>query len=533
MENETAASLTDEQRDAIRRLGYPTVPELVEETLLYVRRNHDVALLAGEGSGKEVLYALAAVERCDAESPEPQALVLNPTWEAAVRTARAGYELAGPAGLYSLAWGARAAGAAGPEGTPVAHLVAGRPGDLLREAGAGRLALGDLSLLVVDGLGALEESEQWDAVADILDTLPEETQRIVVGEDRSPRLETLMERQMERPRRWPRELLEEDGAAPPLSDGPPLRVAAGATREARIDRLDEALQDAIPADEEVEVYVHCPDADAARQTAGSLAARGYRLSSEPGEPGVAVVWGEEETPSGIGAHLGLPPGLPALRRALQGAETRVAVVAPVELAHLRLLARRAGWETRALPDKVPAGDRRRVERYRRRVVDRVRDLDPAEMLLLEPLFETHGAPAVAAALSRWVRETETDEEGPPDRVRPGEREGRRERSSRAAASGRRGRDEARKTEGGRRRPGSGWTRLFMKVGERDGVGPGDLVGAITGESNAVGGQIGKIEIRETYSLVEVDPDIADHVIAELSGSFIRGREVHVRRDVKS
>jgi ATP-dependent RNA helicase DeaD len=65
------------------------------------------------------------------------------------------------------------------------------------------------------------------------------------------------------------------------------------------------------------------------------------------------------------------------------------------------------------------------------------------------------------------------------------------------------------------------------------VRPGDLVGAITGETDAVGGQIGKIDIRDSYSLVDVETGIADHVIRELSGAAIRGRRVEVRRDRES
>ena len=72
----------------------------------------------------------------------------------------------------------------------------------------------------------------------------------------------------------------------------------------------------------------------------------------------------------------------------------------------------------------------------------------------------------------------------------------------------------------------------MSAGSRDEVSPGDLLGAITGEAGVSGDRVGKIDIRETYSLVQVDPDVADHVIRELSGSTIRGRKAEVRRDRK-
>ena len=75
-----------------------------------------------------------------------------------------------------------------------------------------------------------------------------------------------------------------------------------------------------------------------------------------------------------------------------------------------------------------------------------------------------------------------------------------------------------------------WSRLYIGAGKRDDVRPGDLVGAITGETSAVGGQIGKIDIRGNFSLVDVDSQVVDEVIAALNGATIRGRVAQVRLD---
>jgi len=61
------------------------------------------------------------------------------------------------------------------------------------------------------------------------------------------------------------------------------------------------------------------------------------------------------------------------------------------------------------------------------------------------------------------------------------------------------------------------------VGSRDGVGPGDLLGAIVGEAGLESARVGKIEIRDTFSLVEVAPRVAERVIRALNGTTIRGR----------
>jgi len=75
-----------------------------------------------------------------------------------------------------------------------------------------------------------------------------------------------------------------------------------------------------------------------------------------------------------------------------------------------------------------------------------------------------------------------------------------------------------------------WTRVFVGVGKRDGAAPGDLLGAITGETAVAGGQIGRIDIRQGYTLVDVDSLVVDDVVRGLDGSRIKGRQVVARLD---
>lgn len=540
------ADLTDDQLAALARLGYTEAPELLRAALPYVERDRDLALLAAEGSGREALYALAAVEQCDPGTTEAQALVLTPTRETALRAARAGYELAGPAGLDALAWAAGEQ--ADAEVPPLAQLVAGRPDDLLAATSAGRLSLAEIRLVALDGVDLLSSARQWESVDALLEAGADDAQRIAASGRSTDRFRELVSRRLRRPQRWPRDLF--DPSPRERTEGT-LHVAAAGGEEARIDRLGDALHEALeavtPEDEEgvpepAEIFVHCPDRPTAERVASGLAARGFRLSNEPGESGVAVLWGVDERPEAdVVARFGLPPGLEEARRWLGAAARRIAVVEPRHRRQIALLARRAGWTLKAVGERIPASDRDEIERLRREIGRRAEEVDPVEMLLLEPLFHEHGAADVAAALSGWLRQ-DLPEEKLPGAGRPAQEEpsaggvepdtvGAESRPRRPA--GRRGRPD-RGDEPATSKPDqeSAWTRLFIKVGEQDGVGPGDLVGAITGESDAVGSQIGKIDIRETYSLVEVEPEIADHVIRELSGSTIRGRTAEVRRDRK-
>jgi ATP-dependent RNA helicase DeaD len=73
----------------------------------------------------------------------------------------------------------------------------------------------------------------------------------------------------------------------------------------------------------------------------------------------------------------------------------------------------------------------------------------------------------------------------------------------------------------------GMTRLFINIGKKDNVRPGDFVGAIAGETGLAGNMIGNIKILEAFSFVEVPSDHADNVINALNSSNIKGKRVSV------
>jgi ATP-dependent RNA helicase DeaD len=83
---------------------------------------------------------------------------------------------------------------------------------------------------------------------------------------------------------------------------------------------------------------------------------------------------------------------------------------------------------------------------------------------------------------------------------------------------------------GGRRPTEGMTRLFISLGRSSGVRPQDLVGAITGETELAGRDVGAIEITDRFSLVEVPAQAAEAVIEALGASRIKGNRATVRRE---
>lgn len=75
-----------------------------------------------------------------------------------------------------------------------------------------------------------------------------------------------------------------------------------------------------------------------------------------------------------------------------------------------------------------------------------------------------------------------------------------------------------------------WAKLWVGVGKKDNVRPGDLLGAIVGEAKLAADRVGKIDVRELYCLVEIQAEDAERVVRALTGTTLRGRRVTARVD---
>jgi len=75
-----------------------------------------------------------------------------------------------------------------------------------------------------------------------------------------------------------------------------------------------------------------------------------------------------------------------------------------------------------------------------------------------------------------------------------------------------------------------WTRIRADVGKKDNVRAGDLVGALV---NAVGlqpGDIGRIDLRDSFAIIEVRPEDSSKAMQGLTGTTVRGKRLTARLD---
>src|SRR5690606_12764084 len=73
-------------------------------------------------------------------------------------------------------------------------------------------------------------------------------------------------------------------------------------------------------------------------------------------------------------------------------------------------------------------------------------------------------------------------------------------------------------------------RLWVGVGRRDEATVGDLVAVLVKEIGLARESIGRIELRETFALVEVPAGEADRIAERLSGLTVRRRKLVARVD---
>jgi ATP-dependent RNA helicase DeaD len=74
----------------------------------------------------------------------------------------------------------------------------------------------------------------------------------------------------------------------------------------------------------------------------------------------------------------------------------------------------------------------------------------------------------------------------------------------------------------------GQTRLWISVGEEQGIKPIDFVNAVAGETGLPGKVVGKVDVRERHSFVDVDAEQANGIIAKLNRAEIKGNKIKVK-----
>lgn len=493
--------------EALAADGIERPTELQQEAMPVLRRGHNLILRAGPGAGTLVAYGAPLLERIDPGAAGLRALVLVPSPAAAGELAESLARLAIGTGHAVAALGAPWAAAEG------ARVLFAAPDAALEAVRASRLKLDDLQALVINGAAAIRAAGEWPALETLAALVPHEAQRILVSLPLDAAVQEFAGRHLHKATRVP--------AAPAVSEAAERGAPTGRLHylvvEGSKDEDACAVVARALADGTQHVLLFCRSDDRAADAGDLLALHGF-ASGAPGDA-ASPVWLGSDAPPGNPPAIGtpadriatlsydVPPDPRTLVSRHGGGGPATVLVLPRELAHLRDIAGRARFEALATPGALPTQLGAELAAFRQRLRRAIRDEDlGAQLLLLEPLLQEHSAAEIAAAAVSLLRR-KADTTAP---------------AALPAA-------EAAKPAGAPARPPA-WTRLFLTAGQRDGIGPGDLLGAVTGETGIDGSLVGKIEIRDTFSRIEVASDVAETVIRALNGTSIRGRSVRVDYD---
>jgi ATP-dependent RNA helicase DeaD len=462
-----------------------------------VRRGNNVVAHAGPGAGTLVTYGVGLLDRLEPAGGRPRALVIAPTTVAARGLAESLARLAQGTGHAVASLGA-------PWVLPErADVLFATAAELLVAARAARLDLSDVQAFVLDGASVTQRIGGLQDVEALLEYLPREGQRVVVGLPVTPEISDFVERHAKRAVHVPPQAAVESSDDAPRRGEVRFRIVDEPKEEAALEVAAELL-----AGEVRHLTFFFRNEDEAADAGDFLTLHGFRAGA-PGESDAPVWLAVDElqalraiagTDAGAVVSFDVPSGPDSLDRRHGGGRGGMVLLLARELAHLRDTARRTGYRVVPAPPAPRSslsGDLAESLEALRKAMEE-EDLAPY-LMVLESIFREHAPAEVAAAAMALLRK----KKAPVARALPS-----------GAAS----------------RPGPAWVRLFISLGSRDQVGPGDLVGAITGEAGVEGSQVGKIEIKDTFSVVEVGDTVAERVIRSLNGTTVRGRSVRVDFD---
>lgn len=531
-------NLKPELLQGIVAMGFETPTPIQSEALPIALEGRDLIGQAQTGTGKTAAYGIPILQRLEPDRPV-QALILCPTRELTIQVAeeltRIGRFL--PARALPV-YGGQAIERqihALRQGPPV---VVGTPGRLLDHLRRGTLSLDGIRFLVLDEADEMLDMGFIDDVEAILAETPSERQTMLFSATVPEAVERLA-------RRFLRDPARVRVAAPTLT----VPAVEQYWVEVRDREKLEALCRFLDVEDPGMALVFCRTKRGVDELADHLQERGYLAQALHGDLSqrerdrvmaqfrsgqVEILVATDVAARGLdieGVDYVFNYDIPQdpevyvhrIGRTARAGRSGVAItfVTPRERSLLRLIERltRARIERRAVPTVAEVR-----ERHFRALADRVLDaLEPRQengaeaaegeeprepdlapyARIAHELLEQYESERVVAQLLRML------DTG----VRAGSLAD-EEAEEEPAAFGDTGAEP-------------GMVRLFIDIGRRDRVRPGDIVGAIAGESGIPGSVIGRIDIYDRFTFVEVPQEHAARVLRAMRDNQIRGKSVNI------
>ncbi|WP_456236881.1 DEAD/DEAH box helicase, partial [Corynebacterium mendelii] len=549
--------LPDAVLEAVKKVGYEQPSAIQAATIPHLMEGRDVVGLAQTGTGKTAAFALPILAGIDRSVKAPQALILAPTRELALQVADSFQSFADHLGRISVLpiYGGQAYGVQLSGLRRGAQIIVGTPGRVIDHLKKGSLDISGLRFMVLDEADEMLNMGFQEDVERILEDTPEDKQVALFSATMPNGIRRIAQNYLTNPKE--------------ITVKSTTRTATNIKQRylyvAHRNKLD-ALTRILEVTEIDGMIVFVRTRHETEEVAEKLRARGFSAAAINGD--IAQNQRERTVDSLKDGRLDILVATDVAARGLdvdrishvfnfdipndtesyvhrigrtgRAGRTGEAIlfVTPRERRMLRSIERvtKATLEEMELPT-IDEVNESRTEKFKDQITEALEDPRvPLFRKLVKAYEAEHDTPLedIAAALAV---QSQTDGDfflkEEPRRDRDRDRGGRdRDRGGRDFDRGGRDRDR-----GGRDRGGRGGQDRFadrddlsvyrIRVGKRQGVGPGAIVGALANEGGLTNKDFGRITINGDHSLVELPKDMDKAVLDRLADTRISGQLIEI------
>jgi len=561
---------------SLKETGYESPSPIQAECIPALCQGQDLLGIAQTGTGKTAAFALPILERLNIKETAPQALILTPTRELAIQVAEAFARYARHLpGFHVLPiYGGQSYGIQLKQIARGAHVVVGTPGRIMDHLERGNLSFAKLTTLVLDEADEMLRMGFIEDVEWILEHTPAERQTALFSATMPEAIRRVAQKYLLNP-------VEVKIRAATQTVSAVRQCYWQVSGLHKLDALTRILEVENDLDAAI-VFVRTKLTT--DELAQKLEARGYSAAALNGDMNqqarervieqlkngkLDIVIATDVAARGIDVprishviNYDIPYDAEAYvhRVGRTGRAGRsgsaILFVAPREMRMLRTIERvtRQPIERLTLPSQQEVTNRR-IASFKEKIAKALsgEDLDFFATMVEEIVSEQEVAPeTLAAALAfmaqkdyplrpeeksfgnRGERQPREFGDRPPrdfgDRP-PREssgRFGRSERSERPPRSF----DRDAPPEVGEDDRGNAvvMARYRIDVGRTHGVSPRDIVGAIANEGNMPSRLIGRIDLYDDFSTVDLPNDISPDTLQVLRSAWVRRRQLNITRD---
>jgi ATP-dependent RNA helicase DeaD len=545
--------LSEQLLKEIKSLGYEKPSPIQERAIPVLLDGRDILGQAQTGTGKTAAFALPLIDNLDLKASHVQVLVLTPTRELAIQVAEAFQRYAASIRGFRVLpiYGGQPMNIQMRGIQRGAQVVVGTPGRVIDHLNRGSLKLNKLHALVLDEADEMLNMGFLEDVEKVMEFLPEQRQIALFSATMPKAIESVAKKYLRNP-----EHIEIAGAK---RENKNIKQYSWVMKN---DRKRDALTRLLESEEYDAAIIFVRTRVAADELTMILNARGYRCSALQGD--MAQKQREQAVNSLKKGQLDIIIATDVAARGLD--VERISLVINYDIpydveAYVHRIGRtgRAGREGTTvlfstprerrmqqaierhlkidmLRYQLPSGEDIASRRVQQLVNDLTQEFEKNELSDYEAIgsqllshFEISPEKLLAALLRSQAEQrpllappqidfTAGSDSSYSDRG--GRDRGPRDRGDRGDRGGRGGRSEVPLE--------SGFKRYRLDVGHNHQVKPGNIVGAIANEGNINAKSIGRVQINEGYTLVDLPDDLPKELERHLQNTRVCGRPIKLR-----